>query len=171
MDPIGERLLWFVMGFLSGGLTIGGIVARHRREHPPAPPVAPPEPASGPPPTRPLDPLPEFDHPHVPGPARLIDVGAARAAGFNLKHAEDLTILEGIGPKIEELLRAHGIEGFASLARLDEQDLLEILEHGGPSFRFANPETWAQQAALAADNRWKDLKRLQEEMIERGKTP
>jgi uncharacterized protein (DUF885 family) len=37
----------------------------------------------------------------------MIDVGAARAAGFNMKHADDLTIIEGIGPKSDELLRAN----------------------------------------------------------------
>ncbi|HEY0179999.1 MAG TPA: hypothetical protein VGC30_10260 [Dokdonella sp.] len=97
--------------------------------------------------------------------SRLIDVGAARAAGFNLKRADDLTIIEGIGPKIEELFRSHGIEGFAQVARLDVDDMLAILARGGPAFRFANPSTWAQQAALAAENRWAELKHLQEELI------
>lgn len=170
MDPISERLLWFVLGFLSGGLTIGGIVARHHRR--PAPPeaatpsVTPA--AAGDPPRVPASDgaaPPELDYPHVPGPARLIDVGAARAAGFNLKHAEDLTIVEGIGPKIEDLLRANGIHGFAQLASLDEGELLRILDRGGSSFRFTNPEHWAREAALAAENRWKELKRLQDERI------
>ena len=39
-------------------------------------------------------------------PARVIDVGAARAAGFNIKHDDDLTIIEGIGPRIDDLLHA-----------------------------------------------------------------
>lgn len=174
MDPISERLLWFVLGFLSGGLIIGGLVARRRRDRGPglAPPVEPASTATTQPSPVPVpEPVPEFDYPHVPGPARLIDVGAARAAGFNLKHAEDLTIIEGIGPKIEELLRAHGIEGFDQLARLGEQDLLDILDRGGPSFRFTHPGHWPPQAALAADNRWKDLKRLQEEMVEGIRKP
>lgn len=175
MDPISERLLWFVLGFLSGGLTIGGIVARRYRDRPASPsdpafaaPSAVSRPAVESPGSGPAEaePLAEFDYPHVPGPARLIDVGAARATGFNLKHAEDLTILEGIGPKIEDLLRANGITGFAQLAALDEAELLEILDRGGSSFRFANPQHWARQAALAAENRWKELKRLQDELIE-----
>lgn len=177
MDPISERLLWFVLGFLSGGLTIGGIVARRRRERlasssdaafaasSAASPAAVNAPGAGADAAE-TEALPEFDYPHVPGSARLIDVGAARATGFNLKHAEDLTILEGIGPKIEDLLRANGISGFAQLAALDESELLEILDRGGASFRFANPQHWARQATLAAENRWKELKRLQEELIE-----
>lgn len=98
-------------------------------------------------------------------PARVIDVGAARAAGFNLKHDDDLTIIEGIGPRIDELLHANGIVSFAQLARLGVPEILDILERGGPSFQLANPGAWARQAALASENRWGELKRLQEELI------
>jgi len=98
-------------------------------------------------------------------PARVIDVHAARVAGFNLKHDADLTIIEGIGPKIDELLHQNGIVSFAQLARLGVPEILEILERGGPHFQLANPGSWARQAALASENRWAELKRLQEELI------
>lgn len=102
-----------------------------------------------------------------PASSRLIDVSAARAAGFNIKHADDLTIIEGIGPKTDELLRAHRVGSFAQLAQLDTIDILEILENGGPNFRLTDPSTWAEQASLATENRWPDLKRLQKEMLDR----
>jgi predicted flap endonuclease-1-like 5' DNA nuclease len=98
-------------------------------------------------------------------PARVIDVGAARAAGFNLKHDDDLAIIEGIGPRINDLLHANGITSFAELARASVPDLLEILERGGSHFQLANPGSWPRQAALASENRWIELKRLQEELI------
>ncbi len=98
-------------------------------------------------------------------PARVIDVHAARVAGFNLKHDDDLTIIEGIGPRIDELLHQNGIVSFAQLARLGVPELLDILERGGPHFQLANPGSWARQAALASENRWAELKRLQEELI------
>jgi predicted flap endonuclease-1-like 5' DNA nuclease len=98
-------------------------------------------------------------------PARVIDVSAARAAGFNLKHDDDLAIIEGIGPKLNELLHANGIKSFADLSRASVPELLEILERGGPHFQLANPGSWARQAALASENRWGELKRLQEELI------
>lgn len=98
-------------------------------------------------------------------PARVIDVGAARAAGFNLKHDDDLTIIEGIGPKIDDLFHANGVVSFAQLARLSVPDMLDILERGGPHFQLANPGSWARQATLASENRWAELKRLQEELI------
>lgn len=84
---------------------------------------------------------------------------------FNVKHADDLTIIDGIGPKIDELFRANGVASLAQVARLGVQDMLDILERGGPSFHLANPDTWAEQALLASENRWKELKHLQEGLI------
>ena len=72
------------------------------RPKPPAPPAAPVAAAAAMPVA--------VDSPTRPPPSRVIDVGAARSAGFNLKHADDLTIIEGIGPKTDELFRSHGID-------------------------------------------------------------
>jgi predicted flap endonuclease-1-like 5' DNA nuclease len=164
MNPISERVLWFVLGLLAGWLSVWLASALRRRNIPP-----PPRPELHmPPPTAPIpasEPDAQLDYPHTPSTARLIDVSAARAAGFNMKHADDLTIIEGIGPKIEDLLRANGVDGFVQLARLNEQELLDMLERGGPSFRFANPATWDRQAALVVENRWIELKQLQRDLI------
>ncbi|MEO7432070.1 MAG: hypothetical protein ABIR62_08595, partial [Dokdonella sp.] len=72
---------------------------------------------------------------------------------------------EGIGPKIDDLLRIHGVESFVQLAQLHVDDLLDLLERGGPNFRLANPANWAEQALLAAENRWSELRKLQAGMI------
>lgn len=162
-------LWWFLFGLLLGWLA-NWLLQRYIRRTPPQAPraVAAPLPESPPAMPSPPPPAPIDESPASPAPvshARLIDVGAARAAGFNLRHADDLTIIEGIGPKLDELLRSHGVNGFAALAALDPERMNAILEHGGPYFRFANPATWARQAALAADNRWGELKQLQEGLI------
>ncbi len=163
MNPIGEYALWFVLGVLAGWLT-AWLAIRARRQS--APPDMRPElRASAPAPAPGVHPESVADHAHAPATALLIDVGAARAAGFNMKHADDLSIIDGIGPKIEDLLRANGIEGFVQLAAVSEADLLDVLERGGPSFRFTNPARWNEQAALAADNRWGELKELQRELL------
>ena len=39
-----------------------------------------------------------------------------------------------------------------------------ILDSGGSRFRIANPSTWAQQATLAAENKWAELKKLQDNL-------
>jgi len=98
-------------------------------------------------------------------PARGVDMSAARAAGFNLKHPDDLTVIEGIGPKVDELFRVNGITTFLQVSRLGVGEMQAILDKGGTHFRLANPHTWAQQASLALENRWSDLKKLQHELF------
>lgn len=93
-----------------------------------------------------------------------IDLAAAKKAGFTIKNANDLTIVEGIGPKINELFHNAGIKTFAQLAAATVPQMRKILDDGGSRFRIANPSTWAQQAALAAENKWIELKKLQEKL-------
>jgi large subunit ribosomal protein L20 len=93
-----------------------------------------------------------------------IDVALAKAAGFKVSNAEDIVIIEGIGPKIAELLTQAGHGTFAAVAAMSPAAIKEILTAGGPSFNRANPESWPQQAALAAANRWAELKTLQDRL-------
>lgn len=79
--------------------------------------------------------------------------------------ADDLKIVEGIGPKIEELLHADGIRTFARLAATSSQHIASLLHTAGPRFQIHNPETWPQQAALARDGKWDELKALQERLL------
>jgi predicted flap endonuclease-1-like 5' DNA nuclease len=91
-----------------------------------------------------------------------LDYAAARAAGYVLTGPENLEIIEGIGPSIAHLLRSSGVGTFAKLAAMTVPSLNAILDKGGPRFRTANPQTWAEQAALAVANRWAELRRLQD---------
>ncbi len=167
MNPIEERVVWFVLGVIFGAIASWLVLGSRRdKARVIAPRVDPPTSVPTAVTTPPIE--ESALHHEVLASSRVIDVGAARAAGFNLKHADDLTVVEGIGPKIEEQLRANGIDSFVKVACLGVDDLFDILERGGPSFRFANPENWPQQASLAAQNRWKDLKQLQNEGIDRS---
>jgi predicted flap endonuclease-1-like 5' DNA nuclease len=96
--------------------------------------------------------------------ALIIDLAAAKKAGIAIKNANDLTIVEGIGPKINALFNDNGIKTFAQLAAATVPQMRAILDKGGSRFRIANPGTWAQQAALAAANKWTELKKLQDEL-------
>lgn len=103
--------------------------------------------------------------PAVSAPVRTadgIDYAAARAAGYVLSGPDNLEIIEGIGPSIAHLLRSSGVGTFAKLASMAVSSLQTILDKGGPRFRTANPQTWAEQAALATANRWAELRRLQD---------
>ncbi len=75
---------------------------------------------------------------------------------------DDLTIVEGIGPKISALLGAAGINTFAQLAAADEGRLREILLEA--RLRMADPRTWPEQARLAAEGDWEGLKTLQRQL-------
>jgi predicted flap endonuclease-1-like 5' DNA nuclease len=94
----------------------------------------------------------------------VIDVAAAKAAGFDMKGPDDLEIVEGIGPKIAQLLRQHGVTTFVQLASAAPAEIAAILERGGPNFRIANPGTWPDQAGYCVRNDWAGLKQLQDRL-------
>lgn len=77
---------------------------------------------------------------------------------------DDLKMVEGIGPKIEGLLHAGGIMTWRDLADVDVAKVQAILDEAGPRYRMHSPATWAKQAALAADAKWEELEKLQDEL-------
>jgi predicted flap endonuclease-1-like 5' DNA nuclease len=72
--------------------------------------------------------------------------------------------VEGIGPKIAQLLRQHGVTTFVQLASAAPTEIAAILEKGGPNFRIANPGTWPEQAGHCVRNDWTGLKQLQDRL-------
>ena len=72
---------------------------------------------------------------------------------------DDLTIIEGIGPKIASLLQAAGIATFSQLAGADLSRLVKILQDAGLQ-HLADPATWPEQAKLATEGKWEELKVL-----------
>ena len=76
--------------------------------------------------------------------------------------ADDLEVIEGIGPKIAGVLQAAGISTFAQLAATDVARLIEILQAAG--LRLAGAESWPEQAKLAAEGDWDALKELQDRL-------
>jgi predicted flap endonuclease-1-like 5' DNA nuclease len=93
-----------------------------------------------------------------------VDIGAASLAGFSVKGDDDIIIIEGIGPKIAELFKNNGVSTFAQVSKLSVAEMAAILEKGGARFKLANPGSWAQQAKLAHENRWSELKVLQDDL-------
>ncbi len=77
--------------------------------------------------------------------------------------ADDLELIEGIGPKIAAVLQAAGIVTFADLAAADTGRLTEILQQE-PNLHLADPGTWPEQAALVAAGDWDAFKALTEEL-------
>ena len=94
----------------------------------------------------------------------VLDAASAKAAGFKLKGQNDLTVVEGIGPKINELFNNVGVITFAQLAKQTVPQMQKVLDDAGARYKLAKPGTWAQQAALAAENKWSELKALQDKL-------
>lgn len=78
--------------------------------------------------------------------------------------ADDLEKVEGIGPKIAEVLTEAGIDTFAKLAESTPEAIREILDNAGSQFASHDPGTWPKQAELAAAGKWDELKALQDEL-------
>ena len=78
--------------------------------------------------------------------------------------ADDLVLIEGIGPKINELFIKAGVTTFAQLAETSVEKMKEILAGGGSRFASHDPSTWAEQAALAAKGDWDGFKKLTDEL-------
>jgi len=88
---------------------------------------------------------------------------AAKAVAKKTTKADDLKKIEGIGPKIAELFVAAGIDTFAKLAKASQKDLKAILEDAGSRYASKNPGSWPKQAKMAADSKWDELKKWQDE--------
>jgi len=91
-----------------------------------------------------------------------------KAGGYVKK--DDLTLLEGIGPKIANLLVVAGLKSYGDVANASIDDMKSILSKGGSNYIGHDPTTWPQQAKLAADGKWAELNKLKDKLI-RGVNP
>ncbi|MEL6251054.1 MAG: helix-hairpin-helix domain-containing protein [Bacteroidota bacterium] len=92
-----------------------------------------------------------------------IETRAPKAASKTKK--DDLRKIEGIGPKIAGLLKEEGVVTFKDLSATSVEKLKEVLVKAGPRFKMHSPLTWPQQAQMAADGKWDELKKLQDELV------
>ena len=75
---------------------------------------------------------------------------------------DDLTIVEGIGPKSSAALQNAGITTYAQLAATDIEAIKDILNKAG--IRVAVSDTWTEQAQLAAVRDWEGLAEWQPQL-------
>jgi large subunit ribosomal protein L27 len=78
---------------------------------------------------------------------------------------DDLKIVEGIGPKIEQLLKEGGINTWEDLAGAQVDRLREILDAAGPRYQIHDPGTWPSQAKFAVEGKWDELKEYQDMLL------
>ncbi len=78
--------------------------------------------------------------------------------------ADDLTKIEGVGPKIKDLLHAADIKTFQNLADAPTATVKQVLADAGSRYASHDPGTWGKQAKLAADGKFDELKTLQDKL-------
>jgi predicted flap endonuclease-1-like 5' DNA nuclease len=82
--------------------------------------------------------------------ARLGALEAAPRTFAKPAGPDDLKRIEGIGPKMEQALKAAGIDTFLKLSQANEGQIRNAIEAAGMSFAPSVP-TWARQAQYLVD--------------------
>lgn len=72
--------------------------------------------------------------------------------------ADDLKLIEGVGPKLAEILNEAGYTTYAQMAKANVEDLRKVLDAAGSRYKMHNPTTWPLQASFARDGRFEQLK-------------
>lgn len=85
------------------------------------------------------------------------DIAAAAAVLGKRIERDDLTVVEGIGPKIAELCHGIGITTWAELSVTEVSLLRTMLTDAGQRFKAHDPSTWPEQAGLLAQGAWAEF--------------
>ena len=79
---------------------------------------------------------------------------------------DDLTVIEGIGPQLQDILKDAGINTWHDLAETDDEQLHAILLTAGPGYQIVDASSWPAQAQLAINGEWDLLREYREELNE-----
>lgn len=82
----------------------------------------------------------------------------------NLSRVDDLKLIEGIGPRIEKMLKEAGIQNYTQLRNTPVEKLQDIVRQSGSIYKMHHPETWPLQASLADEGKWEELEKFQSEL-------
>ena len=83
---------------------------------------------------------------------------------------DDLTHIEGIGPKIAEILASNRVTTYRELAITPNYKIKEWLTQAGSNYAMHDPTSWPEQAMLASKGEWDELDALKDRLIA-GKEP
>ena len=78
--------------------------------------------------------------------------------------ADDLKKIEGVGPKAMEAMVEAGLDTFAKVADAKPEAISKILTDASSRLAHLVTDTWPKQAKLAADEKWDELKELQDNL-------
>lgn len=88
---------------------------------------------------------------------------AAKAVFGKTIKQDDLKVVEGIGPKIEEMFHAGGIKTWKALSETAVARCQEILDGGGERYKVHDPASWPMQAKMCYEGKWAELLKWQDE--------
>ncbi|MDT7829021.1 hypothetical protein RQM65_10135 [Pricia sp. S334] len=91
------------------------------------------------------------------------DAKAASDALGKTIEKDDLTVIEGIGPKIAGMFHHAGIMTWKALSETSVANCQEILNTGAERYKVHDPSSWPMQAKMCHKGMWKELFRWQEE--------
>lgn len=112
----------------------------------------------------PVTPEPVEEAATVEEPAAKAPATRAKKAASAADGPDDLTKIEGIGPKMSKALVAAGIDSFVKLSDSSEEQLRDAIAAAGMRFAPSIP-TWAEQASYAAKGDWDGLQGFQDQLI------
>ncbi|MFK5973002.1 MAG: 30S ribosomal protein S2 [Flavobacteriaceae bacterium] len=87
---------------------------------------------------------------------------APKATKAKAEKGDDLTKVEGIGPKAAEALVNSGFDSYTKLSKAKPDNIKNILTEASSRMAHLDPTSWPKQAQMAADGKWDELKEWQE---------
>jgi len=97
-------------------------------------------------------------------PKKVEKKAPAKKAAPKKAKADDLKKIEGVGPKAMEAMVNAGLDTFAKVAKAKPEAIEAILAEASSRLAHLVANTWPQQAKLAADGKWDELKDLQDKL-------
>jgi len=99
--------------------------------------------------------------------AAAASIATSSSVSSNTKSvsSDNLKKIEGIGPKIEEVLNAAGFIRYEDIQNSNRDALKEVLNAAGSRYKMHEPKSWPAQAELAAKGAWDELSKLQNEIM------
>jgi predicted flap endonuclease-1-like 5' DNA nuclease len=91
------------------------------------------------------------------------DAAVAKAVLGKTIKQDDLKVVEGIGPKIEGMLKDAGIKTWKSLSEATVANCQKVLDGGGKRYQVHDPASWPMQCKMAYEGKWKQLLKWQDE--------
>ncbi|HZI44974.1 MAG TPA: hypothetical protein VFD53_07135 [Ilumatobacter sp.] len=105
-------------------------------------------------------PAPPPPETHLPEVAVAPDIAAASAVLGRPVVADDLTVIPGIGPNVEQLCHGIGIRTWYDLATTEASLLRTMLVDAGPRFSTHDPSLWPELARLLSEGEWQEFKEM-----------